>query len=297
MASSTLCDLVSLLPRCRCCCCCLRSQEDREPLRAASLSAGISSSDPKPFGHGLQRSANEVTAEAIRAQEWCLENLAEPQARDAPRKEDDGRRRHTHRKQRRLEASSGVELAAAAGSSTTTWELPDGPAEAHLDAAVAALLPKLEAIPSGALITKVSSMSGNLAELLVVAQLVADRVSTDGAVLVRAGCFAWLAAALRRTDVLSSAAAAHRLCYATRCVLEAFTARSQLESSFTARSQLEASGAVASASTPTGVQATLLVRSALRRLHGECLQVLTTAPFPTGTLGALGRLDDECKGR
>ena len=242
--ATVLCDLVSLLPRCRCCCC-LRGQEDREPLRAATLNAGISSSDPKPFGHGLQRSANEVTAEAIRAQEWCLENLAEPQAKSAPREEDDGRRRHTHRKQRRLEASSGVELAAAAGSSTTTWELPDGPAEAHLDAAVAALLPKLEAIPSGALITKVSSMSGNLAELLAVAQLVADRVSTDGAVLVRAGCFAWLAAALRRTDVLSSAAAAHRLCYATRCVLEACAA-------------------AASASTPTGVQATLLVRLSLR---------------------------------
>ena len=276
--ATVLCDLVSLLPRCRCCCC-LRGQEDREPLRAATLTAGISSSDPKPFGHGLQRSANEVTAEAIRAQEWCLENLAEPQARVAPSEEKDGRRRHTHRKQRRLEASSGVELAAAAGSSTTTWELPDGPAEAHLDSAVAALLPKLEAIPSGALITKVSSMSGNLAELLAVAQLVADRVSTDGgAVLVRAGCFAWLAAALRRTDVLSSAAAAHRLCYATRCVLDACAV-------------------AASASTPTGVQATLLVRSALRRLHGECLQVLTTAPFPTGTLGALGCLDDECKGR
>ena len=96
-----------------------------------------------------------------------------------------------------------------------------------------------------ALITKVSSMSGNLAELLAVAQLVADRVSTEGAVLVRAGCFAWLAAALRRTDVLSSAAAAHRLCYATRCVLEACAA-------------------AASASTPTGVQATLLVRLPLR---------------------------------
>jgi hypothetical protein len=27
-----------------------------------------------------------------------------------------------------------------------------------------------------------------------------------------------------------------------------------------------------------------------------CMQVLTTAPFPTGTLGALRRLDDECKG-
>lgn len=279
MASSTLCDLVSLLPRCRCCCCCLRSQEDREPLRAASLSAGISSSDPKPFGHGLQRSANEVTAEAIRAQEWCLENLAEPQARDAPREEDDGQRRHSHRKQRRPEASSGVELAAAAGSSTTTWELPDGPAEAHLDAAVAALLPKLETTPSSALVTKVSSMSGNLAELLVVAQLVADRVSADGAVLVRAGCFAWLAAALRRTDVLSSAAAAHRLCYSTRCVLDACAA-------------------VVSASTPTGVQATFLVRFALSEVFtAECLQVLTTAPFPTGTLGALRRLDDECKGR
>ena len=279
MASSTLCDLVSLLPRCRCCCCCLRGQEDREPLRAASLSAGISSSDPKPFGHGLQRSANEVTAEAIRAQEWCLENLAEPQARDAPREEDDGQRRHSHRKQRRPEASSGVELAAAAGSSTTTWELPDGPAEAHLDAAVAALLPKLEATPSSELVTKVSSMSGNLAELLVVAQLVADRVSADGAVLVRAGCFAWLAAALRRTDVLSSAAAAHRLCYSTRCMLDACAA-------------------VVSASTPTGVQATFLVRFALSEVFtAECLQVLTTAPFPTGTLGALRRLDDECKGR
>ena len=204
---------------CPCCC----ADEEREPFVAHD--SAISSDDPQPAGHELRRTSEEVAAEAMRTQEWCLEHLAETQPLPSAH---DSNRRSDARRQRKLKQQNNPRQPAAArcdeleiDSQSSTWTPTDLTAEADLDAAVAELLPAMEAVPSAALVAEARRAASSIPALLAAAELVASRAPADGGVLTRSGCLRWLEEGLGRADVLSSSAATHRLCYALRCMLDA----------------------------------------------------------------------------
>ena len=162
------------------------------------------------------RSSSDVAAEASRAQEWCLHHLGQQQQ---PAWEPPAHQRSRQR-------ASAHEVADRAVTACSAWVPPDGAAaELELDGAVAAHVPAKAQCSTIALI-EAARRTSELPSLLAAVQVIAERAPSESDELLRAGVVPLLQAALARADAFDSAAATHRICYATRCVLEAAPAAS-----------------------------------------------------------------------
>lgn len=161
-----------------------------------------------------RRSSEQIAAEALRAQEWCLEHLSEG---DQSTAYEQGKKDQRRLKQR---APLSYDSEHACGLSCSVSTPADAAAEGKLDASISACVPEMEQVTSEALVD-VARRSAGLASALAAAQVVSSRAPTEAAALLHGGGLHWLQDVLARDDVTGNMAAAHRACYTLRVLLDA----------------------------------------------------------------------------